>query len=305
MPPRPIFLLTCKDKPEPDHDEGPLLDRLRREGLHASMLAWDAPDALDVLKAAASAGQKPLVIVRSTWNYYLHRTQFVSFLLVGAAAVAQVVNPLPVVSWNTDKSYLNDLAVSGIRVVPTQLLEAGTSLTEVARLAKQNNWQRTVLKPRVSAGSFLTFVLHDGAPKQDENVPIEAALVERDMLLQPFLAEVEQTQAEHGGEISVVCIQGEPSHAMQKRLRLAGQDEQTVSVPLRQDFADFARQVLAAAAKVQPAVRNCLYARVDSVLIDGMPTLMELELTEPSLFLNANPTGMDRFIAGVKSLLAP
>jgi glutathione synthase/RimK-type ligase-like ATP-grasp enzyme len=304
MSTRPIFLLTCQDKPEPDHDEGPLLERLREEGLHVSMLAWDVPDAREVLKSASSAAHKPLLIVRSTWNYYLHLTQFVSFLR-DANALAQVLNPVSVIEWNTDKRYLRDLAAEGVQIVRTAFLEPGTTLQELARVASQEEWGRAILKPSVSAGSFSTFVINKGMPKAEEAEAVSEALAARTMMLQPFLVEVEKTEEVFGGEISVVCIDNEPSHAMKKQLRLAGQNEQTVPVPLREDFADFARQVLTAATKIRPAAEGDLYARVDAVLVGGAPMLMELELTEPSLFLNANPTGMDRFVAGIMSLLRP
>jgi hypothetical protein len=72
---------------------------------------------------------------------------------------------------------------------------------------------------------------------------------------------------------------------------------------------DAAEQVLDALAAVAPAAREDLvYARVDLVPgADGSPTLLELELTEPSMFLINDGTGgtasADRFAAAMQGVV--
>ena len=47
-----------------------------------------------------------------------------------------------------------------------------------------------------------------------------------------------------------------------------------------------------------------LYARVDLIRdADGRPTLLELELTEPSLFFAESPGAADRFVAALSRRL--
>jgi len=65
-----------------------------------------------------------------------------------------------------------------------------------------------------------------------------------------------------------------------------------------QRLADFALDVLACVPPV-------LYARVDTVMgDDGQPMLMELEVTEPFLFLEHAPEGAERFARAVVRWLA-
>lgn len=69
-----------------------------------------------------------LVLLRSTWNYYLHYPAFLAWLST-VAAVSTLLNPLPVVQWNTQKCrYLPDLAAAGIPTIPTCWLEKRTSV---------------------------------------------------------------------------------------------------------------------------------------------------------------------------------
>lgn len=45
------------------------------------------------------------------------------------------------------------------------------------------------------------------------------------------------------------------------------------------------------------------YARVDLVEVDGVPTLMELEVIEPDLFFRADPESLGRFVTAVTAEL--
>ena len=49
---------------------------------------------------------------------------------------------------------------------------------------------------------------------------------------------------------------------------------------------------------------SLVYARVDLIDVDGRPTLMELELIEPDLFLRMAPGSVGRFAAAVAGVLA-
>src|SRR5437763_12701347 len=105
-------------------------------------------------------------------------------------------------------------------------------------------------------------------------------------------------------ETGTYVFGGEVSHAIRKEPVL-----ETVRVPLSdlsagshqlvgpavvdRRLAAYALEVLAAA----PAV---LYARVDTVMDEaGRPMLMELEATEPFLFLEHAPDAADRFARAV------
>ncbi len=283
-----VFLLTCARLPEPDLD-APLLDAaLRARGLEPALLAWDAPAPLEPLKAAPGT----LVVVRSTWNYYQHYRAFLEFVQ-NASKYARLCNPAPVIAWNTDKGYLSALAARGVAIVPTRFLEGtGAAQGTLAALMDRESWTDVVVKPRVSAGSFETHRFRRGEVDERLFAKLRA---ERALMVQPYVPSVETR-----GERSLVCFEGEVSHAIRKQPRFAGGAESVRPEPVSADESAFALAALAAAG-----FGPLLYARVDVARGPlGEPWLMELELTEPSLFLDGNERGLARFADAIAARCA-
>ncbi len=123
-----IALVTCAQLPTGSEEAG------LAEQLGATWAVWDDPsvdwDAFD------------LVVVRSPWDYTHDREAFVAW----AHSVPRLVNPAPVLAWNTDKRYMGDVAAAGIPVVETTFLAPGDVLPDELPA-------ELVLKPTVSAGS--------------------------------------------------------------------------------------------------------------------------------------------------------
>ena len=65
-----------------------------------------------------------LAVVRSTWDYATRRAEFLTWA-ARAAAATQLLNPLPMLGWSTDKHYLADLQAAGLPVVPSAFVEVG------------------------------------------------------------------------------------------------------------------------------------------------------------------------------------
>jgi glutathione synthase/RimK-type ligase-like ATP-grasp enzyme len=110
-----------------------------------------------------------------------------------------------------------------------------------------------------------------------------------DVVIQPYLDSVERD-----GEISVVCLDGQPSHAVWKKPALGEfrihehRGGTAEPIPLRRDHADLARRVLARLPMV-PAI-----ARVDLLSHEDRAYVVELELVEPYLWLELAPGSADR-----------
>jgi glutathione synthase/RimK-type ligase-like ATP-grasp enzyme len=287
---RDVVLLTCKHKPEPDEDEEILLGALGAQGLRAEVWAWDDSATRKRLTQSAC-----LVVVRSTWNYYLDLAAFQAFL-EEANQLCVLANSLGVLRWNTDKIYLRALRERGLSVTPTVFLASGDSPAEACKKA---GFDDAILKPRVSAGSHHTYRLQGGIPRKGtHDVDLAKLTAENPMMLQPFVKSVESH-----GERSVICIEGTPSHSMRKSVRLAGSAESATVATLGDQERTFAQTTLALAADIlglsDPDA--LLYARVDFALDDnGAPMLMELELTEPSLFLRHDAKALNKFASAIR-----
>lgn len=277
-----VALATCVHKPEPDPDEAPLVEALARAGLRPRVLAWDDPAApWDAVDAC---------VLRSTWDYPRRADEFLAW--VGrVAGVTRLYNPREAVAWNIHKGYLRELAARGVPVVETAHVPRGAA-PELALLLRERRWSRAVVKPAVSAASFATWQIGqaDAAASQGR---FAADVAARDTLVQPYMRAVDDD-----GERSLVWIAGELTHAIRKRPRFDGEDEQaSAALPI----ADDERRV--ADAALAPWAERLLYARVDVVRDEaGAPRVMELELIEPSLYLVQHPPALARLVAAIGRL---
>ncbi len=287
-----VALVTYSGLPELDPDDRPLAAALAARGLEVGPVLWDDP--------GFDWSATRMALLRSPWDYYQRFDEFLAWA-ERAAAVTRLENPLPVVRWNLDKRYLAELAVSGASVVPTVLCERGTRVDLAALLAEQG-WQAAVLKPAISADSWEALRVSTGERALGQ-AHLDRLLPERAMLVQPFLASVEDY-----GERCLVAIDGELSHAVRKNAltqggRWAGLPE-GAPVAIADDERATATAVLAAAAALTGCARP-LYARVDLVRgDDGRPRLLELELAEPTLFVSTSPDGLERLVAAIERRLA-
>lgn len=293
-----IALATAADFPDLDEDGPVLVDALGRHGIEAEPAVW-TDETVDW-------STYDLVVVRATWDYSPRRAEFVAWAH-RVEAVTRLANSAAVLAWNTDKTYLRALTDAGLPVVPTDWLEPGDTFVPPVQ-------GEYVVKPAVSAGSRDTNRYlagdHDELAVSHAGSLLAAG---RSVMVQPYLHEVDT-----GGETALLYFAGELSHAIRKGPMLtlamapvAGAYKEEEILPREPSAAEVAlgERVLDSMSALAPASRaELLYARVDLVPAhDGEPTLMELELTEPSMFLvhdgAAGARAADRFARAIAEAL--
>lgn len=262
------------------HEDGPLLiAAFSKLGVETEVVPWTSEPPWASFDAA---------LVRNTFDYVFDRDAFLAWAdEVGRQT--RLANSVDVLRWNTDKRYLRDLAAAGIPIVPTIWLETGDALAEL-------EWADFVVKPTVSCGARLSARYSRGADIAGHVDRIHA--IGAAAMIQPYLATIDD------GETGTYVFGGEASHAISKRPVLADVSEpmDDLSGGAHQGVgpADVDPELTAFAARVLDAAPDVLYSRVDTVLDeDGAPMLMELEATEPYLFLEHAPDGADRFAEAV------
>lgn len=218
-----------------------------------------------------------LVLPLLVWGYQRDCQRWFTFLDQLERQQIKIANPVSVLRWNSDKSYLLELEKAGVAVVPTLISEALTA-SDIAEAAQRFGTDQLVTKPPISGGADGTFRL-----QKDQPLPEEIA--GKQMLIQPFQPAIAQE-----GEYSLFYFDGQFSHAILKRPAkgdfrvqefLGGSEIGTDCPAGAQDLAVQARQ----AAEQILDIKTLLYARVDMLRdLDGHFRLMELELIEPSLF---------------------
>jgi hypothetical protein len=292
-----IALATYSALPTLAPDEQPLLTELRSRGIEPQPAVWD--------DANVRWDTYDGVIVRSCWDYHLRYDEFFRWIDRVTSLGVRIWNSPGTLRWNSRKTYLHDLSIGGIRTVPTLWLErdspraAGVSLSTILT---DCGWDSAVVKPIISASAHDTWRVsvdeaRANAPTQDERL---RGLIEKNgAMVQPFVPEVETD-----GEWSLQFFSGVFSHAVVKRAapgdfrvqREFGGTHETVT-PTAEMLRDAERALRAAPGE-------SVYARVDGVIVRGELVVTELELLEPSLFLDAHPAAPARFAAAIATVLS-
>jgi hypothetical protein len=292
-----IALVTAREALELDEDLAPLMAALRAAGAIVETPCWD--DAgIDWTRYHAA-------LLRSTWDYVDRIDEFLGWC-DRCAAGTRLLNPPDVVRWNTDKHYLVDLARAGVSVVPTRFVEPGEDpgAALVAFLAGRASaltvgesceFAEFVVKPTIGAGSRDAARYRRGDTEQSCAHLARLIGVGRSAMLQPYLERVDRH-----GETAVLYLGGRFSHAVRKGplLRAGAALVEGLFAPedIRARAADQAELEAAAAAFAAVPFDPPIYARIDLLRdAQGAPAVLELELTEPSLFLAHAPGAAESF----------
>jgi glutathione synthase/RimK-type ligase-like ATP-grasp enzyme len=275
-----VLLATSQDwsSGEPGHAA---LDRaLAAHGIDARWAIWD-DDAVDW--AAAD-----LVAVRSAWDYMDRLEEFLAWTdRLGDA----VLHGSAIFRWNTDKSYLLELADAGVPVVPTTI--ATTEADVRAVLSDGGPW---MVKPPVGAGGIGVTALQIGQSWMPEG--------DGPWLVQPL---VESVRTE--GETSVFILDGQVA-AQLRKLPGEGSGEFRVNevfggrvgpVEITAEARHLAEQAYVATEAVLGT--TLAYARIDMLRHEGGLVVNEVEITEPGLYLDVAPQLADPFVAMVLARL--
>jgi glutathione synthase/RimK-type ligase-like ATP-grasp enzyme len=265
---RRVALATCAVIPELEPDDRLLLPALAAHGLEGVPTVWDDPtvelDAFD------------LVVLRSTWDYAERRDEFLAW----AKSLPRVRNELPLIEWNTDKRYLEDIPAA----VETTFVPPGAAFEPPSGAF--------VVKPSVSAGGRSSARFGQGEHAAAHELVARIHAQGRTAMVQPFV---------DGEEKALVYIAGGYSHALSRRVPLpAGADRTVLYLEEELTPAEAATDERATAeSALACAPGDSLYARVD--LLGGR--VLELELTEPSLYFSFGEGSAERLASAIAQLI--
>lgn len=286
-----VALVTDAESLPIDFDMDLLLSAFEARGLRPEVAHWTDP--------VVNWAGYDAVLLRSPWTYKDHLPEFLTWCR-HVDAVTRLFNPLDVISWGLDKTYMQDLADHGVPIVPTTYLTAGQDVEAglLGVLRQHPESDEMVVKPTVGAYSENVgrFPRSDLARAQ--------AHVERlfgqgqTAIVQPYLTSIDTC-----GETDMIYFNGDYSHAIRKVPLLM--PDGTVNVPTTDARSPrtaseaekaVGAQALAAVSRLFGLTQPLLYARIDLILDqDGSPVILEMEISEPSLSLPFAPGSPDRF----------
>jgi glutathione synthase/RimK-type ligase-like ATP-grasp enzyme len=273
-----VALVTCREALGIDYDMPLLLEVVRAAGIAVDEVCWD-DESIDW-------SMYDHVVIRSTWDYHRRYNEFMQWVR-SVSSVSTMSNSLDVITWNTDKHYLAEVAAMGLPVVPTVFIEPGHDdwPDQVHDLLAHGD---VVVKPAISAGSNDT-ERHSNINAAQQHIS-ELLSAQRSVMLQPYMADVDVES-----ETGLVFIDGKFSHAFAKGALLAQEKNMSGGLYAEEEIGvrqPTAEQLLIGERAVKwltSRFGKLLYARVDLLPTAQGPVIIEIELTEPSLYLLLHP----------------
>ncbi len=281
-----IALLTCRNWPGAYEKEEKLALDISTN-IDVKVEVWNDP--------SVSWADYDFLIFRTVWDYFEYPNEFAAWLDSIERQNIKTLNPLSIIKRNAHKFYLKDLQAQGVEIIPTVFVPKNTRLD--LSFLKDNNWEKAVIKPAISAGSYLT-KLFSWSETQDIEQEYAPIATERDLLIQPFMPEIQDI-----GELSILFFKGEYSHAVIKKPK-------TGDFRIQSQFGGQYQPYEPDSATIQNAQNitrlfgaDLLYARVDGILKDGKFLLMEVELIEPDLYFDYAPDGKQRYLKALEEMV--
>ncbi|MDO4791025.1 MAG: glutathione synthetase [Buchananella hordeovulneris] len=290
-----VTFATSADQPNLDPEERPLLDAVSERGMEPRVAVWDDP--------TVNWEDAGVVVVRGVRDYAKKRSEFIEW----ANSIPRLLNQAPVLAWNTDKHYLQELAERGLPTIPTTWLEPNVGLTKHqvhCRFPAQGDF---VVKPAISSGGRGTgrYTSTDAKSRMEAISHAMRQLGKgRSVMVQRYLETIDTA-----GELSLVFFNGLASHAVSKRAMLhpsfRAEDE------VQRETAVEAREITESERVFGEHVRNVLHGYIKDTVgrdmqllfnrIDVVPDgngsyyVMEISLIDGSLYLGTVPQAVHNF----------
>jgi glutathione synthase/RimK-type ligase-like ATP-grasp enzyme len=268
-------------------EDAELIDFLVKKGVNVVPAIWNDENvdwtSFDV------------AVIKSPWDYHNHLSDFLNWLDEITKLNVKVLNPVEIIKWNSHKGYLKDIAKKGLPVIPAEYIEKGHVFND--HFFSLFNTDKLVVKPCVSAGAQNTLIV-DQKNYDERLFEINELLKEQDYIVQPFVDEIKN------GEWSFLFFNGKYSHSSLKTpkkgdFRVQHYHGGNISYPVPNTL-----HIEQAAAYVNSLPQHVLYARVDGVIRNNNFELMEIELIEPYLFLNADEKLLENYYQALIALIS-
>lgn len=263
-----ITLLSCLELEGYVHDDHLLVAELEKQGHAVATKPWEN---------FKDEGED-LFIIRTTWNYTDHINEFLECL---EPIKDRLLNPLPLIKWNSNKNYLVELQENGVDVMPLHLAKDKETLNQALEKLGGNDF---IAKHLISASA-------KGLIKFDKsNLPD----LEQEMIIQKFYPQITE------GEISLIFFNGEYAYAVKKTPKpgdIRVQEEYGGIITPHTPSKEESKLAHKAVAQIP---KPWLYARVD--IVPGIG-LIELECIEPSLYFSKSECGAKLFTEAISSSL--
>lgn len=282
-----IAILTCEKLPDLNPEDQKIIPALAQHDIQATATIWS--------DKTINWSEFDYLVFRNTWDYFEKETEFKIWLNQIAQLEIKTLNPIVTIKQNIHKFYLREMEQQGITILPTIFIDK-TNTLNLAELIPAH-WNKAVIKPAFSAGSYLTEVF-EKSEIQAISDKYKSIAAEKELLLQEFMPEIQTL-----GETSFIFFNKKFSHAVNKK-PVDGDFRVQSLFGGKYTLVHPSSEMIKKAQKVVDTFQeDLLYARVDGILIDHELYLMEIECIEPDLYFNLSENAMERFVAEIVELI--
>lgn len=241
---------------------------LEQEGCDASIISWE-DDNCEFTDYSA-------IILRSVWGYQNRYSEFKKWLLkIKELGISMFNNPDIVLDNIRKDKQFEILKNNDIPFINTKFIYNIDDLYSCL-----NNNLLSVVKPIISGSGENTFIINEENKKSTISLSelkqlYSNILLESDngIMVQPFIESVEN------GEFSCIYIDGKNTHNMLRFPGIFASKKKPIFLnSLPEDVLKLSKKV-----SLLEEYKDYLYMRVDIVLHNDMPLIMEVELAEPDL----------------------
>lgn len=276
-----IAFVTCAKQPHLYPSDELVVPLLKKNTIDVIAVPWNQTLQWNLFD---------LIVIRSAWDYPLHYEKFNIWL--DSLHHLSVWNNVSTLRWNTKKTYLSTFEGNHIPIVPTHIV---TNINLIPKTFYP--WNAIVIKPAIGAWAFET-KMFDESDTHHWHAHIHRLLQKGPVIIQQYMKEIQN------GEYSCIFFDKKYSHSVLKipkkgEFRVQSSYGGTV---IRINPPD--RILTQAQAVIDSIPQSLLYARVDGIIQNGTFFLLEVELCEPELFLDAHPHAPQKFCDTIVSYLA-
>ena len=279
-----IALLSDSNWINKIEDNKLLLQAFAQMGINSEEISYDTEDCSGY----------DAVIIRSTWGYQNYVDDYLGYL-AKISSQTLLLNPYETVKANIDKEFQYKLFLrNGIEHVQTVVLNS-INIDEAEKIITDKfGYSMIVLKPNISASGQDTIKIDFNKENQTFLKEYLKRIILNDkkrVLVQRYISDIEN------GEFSFIYIGGRFSHAVKRFPGITYEGSNTMWVDRVPDVAmkyvDRFYDVL--------CPHGVLYARIDFILSEGNPKILEVELNEPDLYFRKSEENLEAVLSSFVS----
>lgn len=268
-----IAIVSC-DKWKNKIEEDKLLQNvLIQSGYSADIISWE--------DQYVNYDEYIALVLRSAWGYQNNYLEFKKWLNMIHQKKFLLLNNPELISNNIRKDKQFELlAKYEMPIIPTKFIY---KLEDLFNDVKLDDIKAKVLKPIISGSGENTFLIDNSKSQNMDKIinSLKKIIKSEDngIMLQPYIREVQN------GEFACVYIDGVNTHNMMRYPGIFTNKKKPLylsSIP--ENVKSLADRV----SKVEE-YSNYLYMRIDIVLHNSKPMIMEVELAEPDLLFKFIP----------------